>query len=140
MPKVRVLVAEDNQAMLDVVSSELAAEFDVVGAVSDGGSAVSAATELMPEVAVLDLSMPVLNGIEVTRRLRSSGQHIQIVLLSVQSDPEIALAALAEGASGYVLKSQLGTDLVRAIHMALQGEQFLSPGIECEYVFAGYDH
>ena len=140
MPKVRVLVADDNQAMLEVVSSELAADFDVVRAVSDGGSAVSAAAELVPDVAVLDVSMPVLNGIEVTRSLRSSGQHIQVVLLSAQSDPDIVMAALEGGASGYVLKSRLGTDLVRAIHVALQGEQFLSPGIECEHVFAGCDH
>ncbi len=130
MPKVRVLVADDNQAMLEVVTSALAIDFDVIRAVSDGETAVAAAAQLLPDVAVLDIGMPVLNGIEVARRLRSVGQDITVVLLTVYSDPDIVNAALAAGASAYVLKPHLETELVPAIHMALKGDQFVSPGIK----------
>jgi DNA-binding NarL/FixJ family response regulator len=136
MRKVRVLVADDNQAMLDFVTSSLAADFDVIRAVSDGGSAVTAATQLQPDLAVLDIGMPVLNGLEVTRRLRSVSQGTRVVVLTAYSDPDIVNAALAMGASAYVLKPRLETDLVRAINMAIEGEQFLSPGIDCEHPVA----
>jgi DNA-binding NarL/FixJ family response regulator len=130
MRKVRLLVADDHQEMLDFVTSVLAIDFDVIRAVRDGGSAVAAATQLLPDVAVLDVGMPVLNGIEVTRRLRSAVQGITVVLLTTYSDPDMVNAALAAGASAYVLKPRLDTDLVPAINMALEGGRFVSPGIE----------
>jgi DNA-binding NarL/FixJ family response regulator len=129
MPKVRVLVADDNQAMLEVVTSALAIDFDVVRAVSDGGTAVAAVAQLLPDVAVLDIGMPVLNGIEVARRLRAAGQDTTVVFLTAHSDPEILNAALDAGASAYVLKPRLETDLLPAISMALDGNRFVSPGI-----------
>lgn len=130
MRKVRVLVADDHQAMLDLVTSVLAIEFDVVRAVCDGGAAVAAAVQLLPDVAVLDVGMPVLNGLEVTRRLRSVGQGITVVLLTAYCDPDMVDAAFAAGASAYVLKPRLDTDLVPAINMALEGDRFVSPSME----------
>jgi DNA-binding NarL/FixJ family response regulator len=131
MHKVRVLLADDHQAMLDLVTSVLAIDFDIIRAVRDGGTAVAAAAQLQPDVAVLDVGMPVLNGFEVTRRLRAVGQGITVVLLTAYSDPDMVHAALVAGASAYVLKPRLDTDLVPAIHIAMEGGRFVSPGIVC---------
>jgi len=129
MRKVRVLLADDHQAMLDLVTSILAIDFDIIRAVCDGGTAVALAAQLLPDVAVLDVGMPVLNGFEVTRRLRAVGQGIRVVLLTAYSDPDMVHAALVAGASAYVLKPRLHSDLVPAIHIALEGDRFVSPGI-----------
>jgi DNA-binding NarL/FixJ family response regulator len=129
MPRIRVLVADDHQAMLDLVTSVLAIDFDVIRAVCDGGAAVAAAVQMLPDVAVLDVSMPVLNGFEVMRCLRSIAHDVTVVLLTAYSDADMVDAALAAGASAYVLKPRLDTDLVPAIKLALEGERFVSPGV-----------
>lgn len=129
MAKVRVLVADDNQAIRDILTSMLADEFDVIRAVSDGGAALAAATQLLPDVAILDISMPVLNGIEVARRIRDTRTNIVVVFLTACSDLDIFDAADETGFLGYVLKPRLCTDLVPAINLAMSGARFVSPGV-----------
>lgn len=130
MARVRVLVADDNQAIRDLLTSMLAAEFDVILAVSDGGAALAAATQLLPDVAILDISMPVLNGIEVARLIKDTVVKIAVVFLTTSSDPDTFHAADETGSLAYVLKPRLCTDLVPAINFALNGDRFVSPGVE----------
>ena len=130
MTKVRVLVADDNQAMREIIVSALAADFDVIRAVNDGGSALAATAQLLPDVAVLDISMPVLNGIEVARRIRETRENTRVVFLSAHADVDTLEAALETGSLAYVLKARLDTDLVPAIKLALNGCRFVSPGLE----------
>ncbi len=129
MTRVRVLVADDNEGIRDLLTSMLAAEFDVIQAVSDGGSALAAATELLPDVAILDISMPVLNGIEVARLIKDAAVKTAVVFLTTSSDLDTFRAARETGSLGYVLKPRMGTDLVPAINLALNGDGFVSPGI-----------
>ncbi len=124
---ISVLVADDHEAMLDRVARLLATEFNVVGAVTDGQQALDATVKLKPDVLVLDISMPVMNGIEAARRLKSAGSEARIVFLTVHDDPDFARKALEVGALGYVIKSRLAADLVTAVREAHSGRSFLSP-------------
>src|SRR6266576_5956222 len=119
MARARVLVADYNQAMRDILTSTLADEFDVIRAVSDGGAALAAATQLLPDVAILDISMPVLNGIEVARRIKHAKTNVAVVFLTACSDLDTFHAASETGCLAYVLKLRLCSDLVRAINLAL---------------------
>jgi CheY-like chemotaxis protein len=129
MTKVRVLIADDNKAMRDMLTSMLGAEFDVIRAVSDGGAALAATTQLLPDVAILDICMPVLNGIEVARRIRDTGTNVAVVFLTACSDFDTFYAAKETGFLAYVLKPRLCSDLVLAINLAVSGMGFVSPGI-----------
>jgi two-component system nitrate/nitrite response regulator NarL len=123
LDRIRVLLADDHEAMLDRVARMLATECDVVGTVTDGQQALDAAMELKPDVLVLDISMPVMTGIETTRRLKKAGAETHIVFLSMYDDPDIVREALEAGAVGYVTKQHLTSDLVAAIKKAHAGRQ-----------------
>ena len=123
MDRIRVLLADDHEAMLDRVGRLLATEYDVVGTVTDGQQALDAAMELEPDVLVLDISMPVMNGIETARRLKEAGSETRIVFLTVHDDPDFAREALEVGALGYVIKQRIASDLVAAIKKAHAGRQ-----------------
>ncbi len=125
--KIRVLLADDHEAMLDRVTKLLAADCDVVGAVSDGRQALDAARELKPDVLVLDISMPVMNGFETAQRLRQAGAKTRIIFLTVYDDPDYAREALETGALGYVIKTRIASDLLVAIKEAHAGRSFVSP-------------
>lgn len=128
MPKTCVLLADDNGQMLQYVSEFLSADgCEVVATASDGQTALHAAMKLRPDVVVLDISMPILNGIQAARRLRQTDSDAKIVFLTVNSDPEICLAALETGALGYVLKPRLGADLISAIKQARIGPSLCLP-------------
>ncbi len=127
MDRIRVLLADDHEAMLERVTKLLGAECDVVGAVSDGEQALEAVRQLNPDVLVLDISMPVMNGIETARRLKEAGSETRIVVLPVHDDPDFAREALEAGALGYVIKSRFASDLVAAIKEAHAGRSFVSP-------------
>ncbi len=118
MDRIRVLLADDHEAMLDRVARLLAPEFNVVGTATDGQQALDAVRELKPDVLVLDISMPVMNGIETARRLKEAGSETRIVFLTVHDDPDYAREALDVGALGYVIKQRLASDLVAAIKKA----------------------
>jgi DNA-binding NarL/FixJ family response regulator len=123
LDRIRVLLADDNEAMLDRVAGLLATEFNVVGTVADGQQAFDAAMELKPDVLVLDISMPVMNGIETARRLKEAGSETRIVFLTVHDDPDFVREALEVGALGYVIKQRIASDLVAAIKKAQAGRQ-----------------
>ena len=123
----RVLIADDNQALLDRAASVLARDCVVVGSAHDGPSAVRSALALQPDVVVLDISMPGLNGLEVAGRLRNEGCTARVVFLTVHDEADIVAAAQASGALGYVIKPRLAADLSAAVQAARDGDTFISP-------------
>src|SRR5262245_24683498 len=127
MTRARLVIADDHAPMVAAVERLLADEFEVVGTAGDGPVALRAAARLDPDVVVLDISMPDLDGIEVARRLKAAGSRAKVVLLTVHDDPDLVRAALAAGALGYVLKSRMPSELVPAIHAALSDRIFVSP-------------
>jgi DNA-binding NarL/FixJ family response regulator len=128
----RILLADDQHEILEAVHSILStdAEFVVVGTAEDGMHAVELAMNLKPDVLVLDISMPVVNGIEAARRLKKAASHIRIVFLTVHIDPEFVDAVLTAGALGYVLKAFTAAELAPALRAALHGEIFVSRRID----------
>jgi DNA-binding NarL/FixJ family response regulator len=123
----RVLLVDDNEAMLSRAAAVLTPGCEVVGAVKDGPAALAAARELQPDVIVLDISMPGMNGLEVASRLRESGSTAALVFLTVHDEEEFVLAAQAAGAIGYVVKPRLVSDLMAAVREARSGCRFVSP-------------
>ena len=128
-PRIRILLADDQQEMREVVARLLEDEFDVIAAVANGGRVIEAAVRLAPDLFVLDISMPVLNGIEAAACLKESGSRAKVIFLTVNEDPYIVEAALSVGARGYVLKQRLTTDLIPAIRQVLQDRIFVSPSV-----------
>jgi len=126
VPRTRVLVADDQPRILDVVAELLEESFDVIALVSDGQAAVEATLALEPDLVVLDISMPVVSGIEVARELRQLNNKAKIVFLTVHEDALIRVSCLAAGASGYILKESMDSDLIPAMNEALAGRVFIS--------------
>ena len=122
----RVLVADDHPIILDRVLSLLKPNFDVVATTTNGVDLIAEAKRLRPDVIVLDITMPMLNGIEAAHELHNVGLEARLVFLTVHQESVFVQACFAEGAFGYVTKSRLGTDLVPAINDALAGHCFVS--------------
>jgi DNA-binding NarL/FixJ family response regulator len=125
-PRIRILLADDQREILETVARLLEDEFDVIAAVANGKLAIEAAVRLAPDLIVLDISMPVLNGIEAASQLKDSGSRAKVVFLTVHEDPVLVEAALSVGANGYVLKQRLATDLIPAIRKVLDDLIFVS--------------
>ena len=132
MNRIRVLLADDHEDLLRTVESMLVSEFEVVGTVKDGQALLDAAEQLKPEVLVVDISMPIVNGIEAVQRLKESGSQTQVVFLTVHEDTAYVRAALATGAKGYIVKHRLASDLSVAIKEAHAGRLYLSPSISLQ--------
>jgi DNA-binding NarL/FixJ family response regulator len=123
----RVVVADNSKPMRDKVVQILNPEFEVVGIAADGNTALEMIQLLKPEFAVLDISMPVMTAIEVATHLKKHGSDVKIVVLTVHDDPDYMRAALSAGASGYVVKPYLATDLRAALMRVYSGGIFISP-------------
>lgn len=126
----RVVVADDNRQMRDKVVNLLSPSYEVVGSAADGKAALDAVKLLKPDIAVLDISMPIISGIDVAAEMKKNGSHTKVVFLTVHSDPDYLVAALNVGASGYVVKSQMAEDLFSALSEACNGGIFISPTCE----------
>jgi DNA-binding NarL/FixJ family response regulator len=124
--KLRIVVADDNAAFLARLVSVLATEFDVVATAADGRSALECIRLCQPNVVLLDLEMPGLNGIEVTRELAKSPSRPAVVICSVETDLELIEAARQAGALGYVFKARVAEDLIVAVKSAADGQSFVS--------------
>jgi len=123
----RVLIVDDNEAILSRVASVLTPYCVVVGTERNGRAALEAAEKLQPDVIVLDISMPGMNGLEVARALHDGGSKAAVVFLTVQDEEDIITAATAAGALGYVAKPRLASDLMPAVREARAGRSFHSP-------------
>ena len=129
MDRVSVLLADDHEEFLGVVARHLEPHFDVIRTVGNGQAMLDEATRLKPDVVVLDISMPVLNGLEAARKLKATGSRAKIVFLTVHADQDYVRAALGAGAVGYVLKSELASDLLPCLREALLGRSYVSAEI-----------
>jgi DNA-binding NarL/FixJ family response regulator len=122
-----VLLADDSAEFLGVVVRHLEPHFTVVRTVDNGQALLEEAVRLQPDLIVLDITMPVLNGLETARRLRAMGSPARIVFLTVHADVDYVHAAFAAGALGYVVKTELASDLLSSLQEALAGRPFVSP-------------
>jgi DNA-binding NarL/FixJ family response regulator len=127
MSRPRVLLADDHTLLLEAFQKMLAADCDVVGAVSNGRDLVSAAVKLRPDVVVLDITMPLLNGVDAARQLKHELPEIGIVFLTMNEDPELAAEAFRAGASAYLLKRSAGPELLTAIREVTSGRFYMTP-------------
>ncbi|MBX3300992.1 MAG: response regulator transcription factor [Nitrospira sp.] len=130
VPRFRVVLADDNTDFIDhtmeLLAKKCAMECDVVGIAVNGLSAVELVERLAPDVVTLDITMPCLDGLEVARRLRADGSQTRILFLTVHEDADFLREALAVGAMGYVVKSQVVSDLPRALRNLAAGHRFVS--------------
>lgn len=130
MKKTRILLADDHAMICDGLQKLLEPEFEVVGSVGDGRTLLKAAAELTPDLVLVDVGMPLLNGLDAVRELKKSFPGIKIIFLTMNHDPDVASEALRIGASGYLLKTSHGDELRRAIHSALKGIPYVTPQID----------
>jgi DNA-binding NarL/FixJ family response regulator len=125
LERLRVLIADDNPAMLDAVKHMLQNDFQVVAALGESTAVVAQVPKLNPDVVVLDISMGEMNGFEVTRQLRSESCQSKIIFLTVHEELDFIRAAFDAGASGYVFKSRMNTDLRAAINAVRNNKVFI---------------
>ncbi len=126
----RLVIAEDNGEMRDAVIRLLGSEFDLVGAVGDGRALVDAVVELKPDIGIIDISMPIMNGIEAATEIRKRGSKMKIVFLTVNEDSDFVRAAFESGGTAYVVKRRMANDLITALREALNGRKFVSAGCD----------
>lgn len=126
MKRPRVVVAEDSLEMQEKIKALIGVGYDIVRSVVDGKQSLDAVLELTPDILVTDISMPLLNGIEVASRLRDLGSCTKVIFVTVHDDEEFLEAAFSLGALGYVLKARIDTDLILAMQAALKGQRFAS--------------
>jgi DNA-binding NarL/FixJ family response regulator len=125
--KPRLLIADDHKIFAEGLKRLLNADFDIVGVVADGRDLVAAAEKLRPDVMVVDISMPMLNGIEAVRQIKKVHPEIKVVFLTMHPDVAYAASAFKAGASGYVLKHSAPDELVTAIREGLKGRTYVTP-------------
>src|SRR4026209_2906900 len=127
MGKPRVLLADDHALILGAFEKLLAGECDIVGQVGDGRALVAAVETLNPDVVVLDISMPLLNGLEAGRQIKQRMRHVKLVFLTMNEDADLAAEAFRSGASAYLLKRSAASELTTAIREVMQGRSYVTP-------------
>jgi DNA-binding NarL/FixJ family response regulator len=127
MKRPRVLLADDHRMLREAFARLLEPDYDVVGQAADGRALLSAAKELRPDVVVLDIGMPLLNGLDAARILKQKMPDVKIVFLTVSEDPDLAAEAFRAGASGFLLKNSAASELIQAVAEALQGWTYITP-------------
>ena len=127
MQRTRVILADDHKLILDALKNLIEPEFQVVGTFGDGHALVEGAPELKPQVIVLDVGMPTMNGISAGQRLKQLMPNIKLIYLTMNQDPDLAAEAFRLGAKGYLLKSSAGSELVDAIRAVVRGGSYVTP-------------
>ena len=127
MAKPRVLLADDHALLLGAFEKLLAEECEIVGQVGDGRALVEAAEALKPEVIVLDIAMPLLNGLEAGRQIKHKLPSVKRVFLTMNEDPDLAAEAFRAGASGYLLKRSAASELMSAIREVMRARMYITP-------------
>jgi len=124
--RARILIADDHTLVAELCKKLLEAEFEVVGIVNNGRSLVRAATELKPDVIVVDIAMPVLNGLDASEQVKQALPGVKLVFLTMNGDTDLAVEALRRGACGYLLKTCAASEMVTAVREVLRGKVYLS--------------
>ncbi|HKE07061.1 MAG TPA: response regulator transcription factor [Candidatus Acidoferrum sp.] len=130
MGKTRILLADDHTLVAEAIQRLLEPEFEVVGVVADGRSLVREACALKPDVALVDLNMPLLNGLDASEQLKAANPGMKIIVLTMNEDAEIAAQTMRTWASGYLLKKSAGSELVKAVREVLRGGKYITPALE----------
>jgi DNA-binding NarL/FixJ family response regulator len=130
----RILLADDHVLLLEAFRALLEPEFEVVGTVTDGRALLAEFSRLNPDVVLIDISMPLLNGLDAGRQLKMQQRSVKLIYLTMNPDPGLAGEALRLGASGYVLKSSAAGELTQAIREALRGRSYITPLIARDVV------
>jgi DNA-binding NarL/FixJ family response regulator len=123
----RVLLADDHQLLLGAFEKLLAGECDIVGQVSDGRALVAAAEKLKPDLIVLDITMPLLNGLDAGRQIKQRLRDVKLVFVTMNEDVDLAAEAFRSGASAYLLKRSAASELTTAIREVMQGRSYITP-------------
>jgi len=123
----RILIADDHTLVAEACKKLLDTDYDVVGTVSDGRSLVRAAAELKPHLIIVDVSMPVLNGLDAGQQIKEFLPAVKLVYVTMNHDADVAAEAFRRGASGYLLKTCAASELVTAVREVLRGRSYLSP-------------
>jgi DNA-binding NarL/FixJ family response regulator len=127
--RTRVIIADDHTFVAELCQQFLEPEFDVVRIVSNGRDLVSSALDLKPDVILVDIAMPIMNGLEAASQIKTVLRKTKVIYLTMNSDPQIAMHAFDKGASGYILKTCAASELLLAIRSVVQGRTWISPGL-----------
>lgn len=127
MKRTRIILADDHVLLLDAIKNLLEPEFEIVGTFHDGHALLNSALELDPDVIVLDIGMPKMNGLSAGQRLKQMLPKVKLVYLTMNLDPDLAAEAFRLGASGYVVKNSAATELVHGIREVLRGRSYITP-------------
>ncbi|HKB01548.1 MAG TPA: response regulator transcription factor [Gemmataceae bacterium] len=127
MSRPRVLLADDHRLLREAFARLLEPECEVVGGVEDGRSVLAEAARLQPDIVILDVAMPLLNGLDAARQLRQALPKVKIIFLTMSEDPDIAAEAFRVGASGYLLKNSAAAELLQAIREVARGRSYITP-------------
>lgn len=128
-PRPRILIADDHALVAEAFKRFLATDFDVIATVHDGHTLIQAANTLRPDVILADIAMPFLNGLHAAERIKRVLPEVKLIYVTINQDPSIIAEAFRLGASGYLLKTSVGSELMRAIHCVLRGRPYLSPSL-----------
>jgi DNA-binding NarL/FixJ family response regulator len=127
MKRPRVLLADDHRLLREAFAQLLAPHCDVVGMAADGRALLAAAKETSPDIVVLDIAMPLLNGLDAARQLKRSMPAVRVIFLTVNEDPELAAEAFRIGAAGFLVKNSAASELVQAIQEVVHGRSYVTP-------------
>ena len=129
MAKSRIVLADDHTLLLQACAKMLESEFEICGTFTDGRALLEAVPDLKPDAIVLDIGMPLLNGLDAGRQLKKLLPSTKLIFLTMYEDPGLAAEAIRDGASAYLLKTSAATELVKAIHEVLKGRVYVTPAI-----------
>ncbi len=132
MTKARILLADDHLLVAEALKTLLEPEFAVVGTVGDGRKLLRDAAELKPDLVLLDLNMPLLNGLDTGRQLKELLPSVKIIVLTMNEDADIAAEAMGKWASGYLLKKSAGSELLKAVRDVLLGLRYVTPAVNMD--------
>ena len=128
----RVILADDHTLIIEAFSKLLESHCEVVGTVTDGRTLVEIAPKLNPDVIIVDIGMPLLNGLEAGLRLKRQMPRVKLIFLTMNKDPDLAVDAMRSGASGYLLKTSAADELIRTLRLASKGKTYVTPQIARE--------
>jgi DNA-binding NarL/FixJ family response regulator len=129
MRRTTILLADDHTMIRDGLRKLLEPEYEVIGCVGDGRALVKSVQDLKPDLVLVDVGMPLLNGLDAGREVKKLAPRVKLIFLTMNPDPEVASEALRIGASGYLLKNSPGEELLQAVHNAVRGTSFVTPQI-----------